>query len=434
MENRVVFHIDVNSAFLSWTAAYRVRHLGRKPDLREIPSVIAGDKSSRHSIILAKSIPAKKYGVRTGEPLGMALEKCPGLVVAEPDYELYVSASRKLMALLREYSPLVEQFSIDEAWMDMTGTAGLFGPPVLAAEQLKDRIRRELGFTVNIGISCNKLLAKMAGDFEKPDKVHTLFPDEIPQKLWPLPVGELFMVGRATERKLRGMGLGTIGQLAQTDPVFLRQKLGKQGELLWQYANGRGMMQVRTQAEANKGYGNSFTTPCDVTDRRAAQQVLLSLCETVGMRLRRDGQAGSCVTVQLRSCEFADSSRQRQLGTATNVTQELYRAACEIFDTLWDGKTPLRQLGVQVTRLQSGDYRQYSLFDAAQYDRLEKLDSTVDSIREKFGEGAIIRAAFVDDPQHSMTGGLSKHRRTGVTKPVPDPGAENRKKAGQSEN
>ena len=227
MENRVVFHIDVNSAFLSWTAAYRVRHLGQTLDLRDVPAVIAGDKSSRHSIILAKSIPAKKYGVRTGEPLGVALEKCPELVIAEPDYELYVSASRSLMALLREYSPLVEQFSIDEAWMDMTGTAGLFGPPVLAAEQLKDRIRRELGFTVNIGISCNKLLAKMAGDFEKPDKVHTLFPDEIPQKLWGLPVGELFMVGRATERKLRGMGLTTIGQLAQTDPVFLRRKLDR---------------------------------------------------------------------------------------------------------------------------------------------------------------------------------------------------------------
>ena len=199
--------------------------------------------------------------------------------------------------------------------------------------------------------------------------------------------------------------------------------------MLWQYANGRGMMQVRAQAGANKGYGNSFTTPCDVTDRRAAQQVLLSLCETVGMRLRRDFQAGSCVTVQLRTCEFSDSSRQRQLGTATNVTQELYRAACEIFDSLWDGKTPLRQLGVQVTRLQSGGYRQYSLFDASQYDKLEKLDSTVDRIREKFGEGAIIRAAFVDDPQRSMAGGLSKHRRTGVTKPVPDPGAENRKKS-----
>lgn len=429
MSQRVIFHVDANSAFLSWSAAYRVKVLGESQDLRLVPSAVAGDKASRHSIILAKSTPAKKYGIQTGEPLFQALEKCPELVVIPPDYGLYVQASRHFVAMLREFSPSVEQYSIDEAWVDMTGTQRLWGPPRLAAELMRRRIWEELGFTVNIGISCNKLLAKMAGDFEKPDKVHTLFPDEIPQKLWGLPVGELFMVGRATERKLRGMGLATIGQLAQTDPVFLRRKLGKQGELLWQYANGRGMMQVRAQAEANKGYGNSFTTPCDVTDRRAAQQVLLSLCETVGMRLRRDSQAGSCVTVQLRSCEFSDSSRQRQLGTATNVTQELYRAACEIFDSLWDGKTPLRQLGVQVTRLQSGGYRQYSLFDVSQYDKLEKLDSTVDSIREKFGEGAIIRAAFVDDPQRSMAGGLSKHRRTGVTKPVPDPGAENRKKS-----
>ena len=432
MADRVIFHIDVNSAFLSWTAAYRVRHLGRRPDLREIPAVIAGDRSSRHSIILAKSIPAKKFGIRTGEPLGMALEKYPGLVIAEPDYELYVAASRSLMTLLREYSPLVEQFSIDEAWMDMTGTARLYGPPVLAAEQLKDRIRQELGFTVNIGISSNKLLAKMAGDFEKPDKVHTLFPDEIPQKLWPLPVGELFMVGRATTRKLQAMGLDTIGRLAQADPSFLRRRLGKQGEILWHYANGRGMPQVRAQAEANKGYGNSFTTPCDVTTQRMAQQVLLSLCETVGMRLRRDGQAGSCVAVQLRSTEFEDSARQRQLGTATNVTAELYHVACELFDALWDGKTPLRQLGVQVTRLQEGGQRQYSLFDGAGYDRLEKLDSAVDAIRDKFGEQAIQRATFLGGPVGSMAGGLSRHRRTGVTKPVPDPAAENRKKHGEA--
>ena len=178
------------------------------------------------------------------------------------------------------------------------------------------------------------------------------------------------------------------------------------------------MQALHTQAEANKGYGNSFTTPCDVTDRRAAQQVLLSLCETVGMRLRRDFQAGSCVTVQLRSCEFSDSSRQRQLGTATNVTQELYRAACEIFDSLWDGKTPLRQLGVQVTQLSDGRFRQYSLFDEGDYDRLEKLDTAVDAIREKFGEKAIVRATFLSGETESMAGGLSKERRTGVTKPV----------------
>ena len=196
MAERIVFHIDVNSAFLSWTAAWRVHVQGEAFDLRTVPSVIAGDRKSRHSIILAKSAPAKKYGIQTGEPLGKALEKCPSLVVAEPDYDLYVQASRRMIALLHEYSPNVEQFSIDEAWVDMTGTEGLFGAPVMAANRLRERFRQELGFTVNIGISSNKLLAKMAGDFEKPDKTHTLFPSEIPTKLWPLPVGELFMVGR----------------------------------------------------------------------------------------------------------------------------------------------------------------------------------------------------------------------------------------------
>ena len=239
MAERIIFHIDVNSAFLSWTAAYRVRVLGETFDLRTVPSVIAGDRKSRHSIILAKSAPAKKYGIQTGEPLGKAMEKCPQLVVAEPDYALYVTASQSLIALLREYSPEVEQFSIDEAWVDMTGTTGLYGPPVLAANRLRERIREELGFTVNIGISCNKLLAKMAGDFEKPDKTHTLFPGEIPTKLWTLPVRELFMVGRMTEQKLRLMGITTIGALANADPAFLRQRLGKQGEIVWQFANGR---------------------------------------------------------------------------------------------------------------------------------------------------------------------------------------------------
>ena len=225
MAGRVIFHIDVNSAFLSWTAAYRCLVLGEKTDLREIPSVIAGHQNIRTSIVLAKSIPAKKRGVKTGEPLGMARDKCPDLVVAEPDYDLYVSASQKMIALLREVSPVVEQYSIDEAWVDMTGTERLYGPPVLAANWLKDRIRRELGFTVNIGISCNKLLAKMAGDFEKPDKVHTLFPDELEAKLWPLPTQELFMLGAATARKLRRFGIDTIGALANADPVFLTKAL-----------------------------------------------------------------------------------------------------------------------------------------------------------------------------------------------------------------
>lgn len=365
MAGRVIFHIDVNSAFLSWTAAYRCLVLGEKTDLREIPSVIAGHQNIRTSIVLAKSIPAKKRGVKTGEPLGMARDKCPDLVVAEPDYDLYVSASQKMIALLREVSPVVEQYSIDEAWVDMTGTERLYGPPVLAANWLKDRIRRELGFTVNIGISCNKLLAKMAGDFEKPDKVHTLFPDELEAKLWPLPTQELFMLGAATARKLRRFGIDTIGALANADPVFLTKALGKQGQMLWQYANGRGEAFLQAQPAANKGYGNAVTTSRDVTDRAYACQVLLSLCETVGMRLRRDGQAGSCVTIQLRTSEFETWSHQMRLASATNVTGELYQAACSLLDQAWDRKTPLRQLGVSVTQLADGTLRQYSLFDAA---------------------------------------------------------------------
>ena len=230
MGERIIFHIDANSAFLSWTAAYRVKVLGDPVDLRDIPSVIAGDKESRHSIILAKSTRAKKYGIRTGEPLFQALQKCPELVIAPPDYELYVTASRKFVEMLRQFSPKVEQYSIDEAWVDMTGTERLWGAPRLAAEKMRSRIWEELGFTVNVGISSNKLLAKMAGDFEKPNKVHTLFPEEMEGKFWPLPVRDLFLVGAATEKKLNLMGIYTIGDLARADVQILKRKLGKHGE------------------------------------------------------------------------------------------------------------------------------------------------------------------------------------------------------------
>ena len=429
MADRVIFHIDVNSAFLSWTAAYRCLVCGETTDLRDIPSVIASRKSSRTSIVLAKSIPAKRRGVKTGEPLGMARDKCPGLVVAEPDYGLYVAASRKLIALLRGISPAVEQYSIDEAWIDMTGTERLYGPPVLAANWLKDRIRRELGFTVNIGISCNKLLAKMAGDFEKPDRVHTLFPEELGVKLWPLPTQELFMLGAATAQKLSRLGIMTIGALAQADPIFLKNALGKQGQMLWQYANGHGEAFLQAQPAANKGYGNAVTTSRDVTDRNYACQVLLSLCETVGMRLRRDGQAGRCIAIQLRSSQFETWSHQMRLASATNVTGELYQAACELLGQAWDFKTPLRQLGVQVTQLADGTFRQYSLFDAADYARQEKLDTAVDALREKFGEDALFRAALLHSEER-MAGGLHKKRRTGITKPVEDEAARIRKKYG----
>ena len=423
MAQRIIFHVDANSAFLSWTAAYRQKVLGEAIDLRKIPSVVAGDKESRHSIILAKSTPAKKYGIQTGEPLFRALEKCPDIVVVQPDYQLYVDASRHFVEMLRQFSPAVEQYSIDEAWVDMTGTQRLFGDPRLAAEQMRSRIWEELGFTVNVGISTNKLLAKMAGDLEKPNKVHTLFPEEIGAKFWPLPVRDLFLVGAATEQKLKAFGIYTIGQLANADIRVLKKRLGKHGETIWHFANGRNADMVTPEPAENKGYSNSITTAQDVTDHQQGYQVLLSLCETVAMRLRKDGQCGSCVSIHLRTCEFKHFSHQLLLHGATNITQVLFEAACQLLDEAWDGQTPLRQLGVQVTRLAKEPYQQYDFFSGispVQYEKKLRLDETVDALRDKFGEDIIRRAKFAQNPEDHMAGGLSKARRTGVTKPVPD--------------
>ena len=423
MQEKVIFHVDANSAFLSWTAAYRVKVLGESLDLREVPSVIAGDKASRHSIILAKSTPAKKYGIQTGEPLFQALEKCPDLIVAPPDYSLYVEASRHFVQMLRQFSPMVQQYSIDEAWVDMTGTQRIFGSPRLAAEKMRQRIWDELGFTVNVGISSNKLLAKMAGDFEKPNKVHTLYPEEIESKMWPLPVRDLFLVGSATEKKLKGLGIYTIGDLAKTELSVLKKRLGKHGETIWHFANGRNAELVTPEPEENKGYGNSTTTPEDVVSYAQAHQVILSLCETVAMRMRQDGKCGRCVSIHLRTNEFHHFSHQTLLHGATNITSELFEAACQIFDEVWDGQTPLRQLGVQITRLSTEPYQQYDLFSGmspVQYEKKLRLDETVDSLRDKYGEDIIRRARFSGDNHNHMVGGLDKARRTGVTKPVPD--------------
>lgn len=423
MRERIIFHVDANSAFLSWTAAYQVRVLGEEVDIRQIPSVVAGDRESRHSIILAKSGPAKKYGINTGEPLFQALEKCPNLTVVQPDYALYVQASRKFVEMLRQFSPAVEQYSIDEAWIDMTGTERLHGTPLLAAEKMRQRINDELGFTVNIGISSNKLLAKMAGDFEKPNKIHTLFPWELKTKMWPLPVRDLFLVGPATQRKLQKMGIYTIGDLANAEVSLLRRRLGKHGETIWHFANGRNADMVVPQPQENKGYGNAVTTPRDISTTEYAYRVLLSLCETVASRMRKDEKCGRCISVQLCTCEFARSSHQMLLHGATNITAELFEAACKVFDELWDGQTPLRQLGVQVTRLSKEPYQQYDLFSGVtpeQYERKLKLDEAVDALRDKYGEDIIRRAKFSQNAQEHMAGGLDKARRTGVTKPIPD--------------
>lgn len=412
-----IFHIDANSAFLSWSAAYRVNILGEKRDLRLIPSIVGGDQEKRHGIVLAKSTPAKKYGIKTGEAIVTAKQKCPGLVVVPPDYGLYVSASRAFITKLKQYTDQVIQYSIDEAWAVFDGYEKLYGQGQMVnfAHGLKDEIKEELGFTVNIGISTNFLLSKMAGDFSKPDKVHTLFPEEIEKKMWPLPVSDLFFVGKATTAKLHRLGIYTIGELAQADEKMIRAHLKTPGEIIQGYARGGDLQPYMFTHEANKGYGNSLTAPVDIVTEEYAEHLMLSLCETVGMRLRNDNVRVSVVSVHLTTCEFQYSNKQMQLLTPTDVTEEIYAAACKILKKLWDKKTPIRQIGVHTSKVESDAGRQYNIFDLQKYDRLETLNKTIDQIREKYGEDAVFRACFLGSNVSHMSGGLDKERRSGVT-------------------
>ncbi len=412
-----IFHIDANSAFLSWSAAYRVSVLGEKTDLRMIPSIVGGDQEKRHGIVLAKSTPAKKYDIKTGEAIVTAKKKCPGLVVIPPDYGLYVSASRAFIEKLKQYTDQVIQYSIDEAWAVFDGFKKLVvqGQMVSFAYKLKDEIKEELGFTVNIGVSTNFLLSKMAGDFSKPDKVHTLFPEEIKKKMWTLPVSELFFVGKATTAKLHKLGIYTIGELAQADEDMIRAHLKTPGKIIQGYARGEDLQPYMFTHEANKGYGNSLTAPVDVVTEEYAKHLMLSLCETVGMRLRGDNVKISVVSVHITTFEFQYAHKQMQLLTPTDVTEEIYAAACQIFKKIWDGRTPLRQIGVHTSKVESDAGRQYNLFDLQKYDRLEVLNRTIDTIRDKYGEDSIFRAGFLKSNVSHMSGGLNKERRSGVT-------------------
>ena len=305
--DRIVFHIDVNSAYLSWEAVARLK-AGETVDLREIPAAVGGDIETRHGVILAKSIPAKKYGVTTGEPVVDALRKCPDLTLVKPHHQMYREQSRAFIAILQQYSDVIEQFSVDEAFVDMTGSGRLFGTPVEAAHRIRKQIYEELGFTVNIGVSSNKLLAKMASDFQKPDRVHTLFPEEIEQKMWILPVRDLFFVGKAAERRLRSLGIRTIGDLAHTDPQVLSRVLKKHGEVLWRYANGIDDSPVEIEPADAKGYSNSTTLSFDVTSGADAKSVLRRLTDQVCQRIRQDDVRVETVTVQIR---FNDLTRHR---------------------------------------------------------------------------------------------------------------------------
>ena len=395
---KLIFHIDVNSAYLSWEAARRVAK--GEPDLRLIPSAIGGDPEKRTGIILAKSIPAKKFKITTGEPVAMALRKCPDLVLARPDFKLYVQNSRAFIAICKKYAPVVEQVSIDECFCDFDNTELVYPDPLELAYRIKDEIKESLGFTVNVGVSENKLLAKMASDFEKPDKVHTLYPGEIPEKMWPLPVGELFTVGKATAERLRQARIETIGALAHTDPAQLERMFGpKMGSHLHRYANGISNSPVLAEPEEAKGYSISTTLEDDVETAEAAHHILLALADSVTARMRADGFKTFCVAVSIRSNDFKNKSHQQKLREPTDGTNEIYQLAKKLFSELWNGKTPLRLLGIALTDLTKEDFVQTSLFDTAdeRKTKSKKLDKAVDALRSKYGRSTIQRGALLQD-------------------------------------
>ncbi|MDF2907450.1 MAG: dinB [Herbinix sp.] len=397
--DKVVFHVDVNSAFLSWEAVHRLKQ-GETMDLREIPSAVAGDKNKRHGIILAKSTLAKQYGVQTGEPIVDALKKCPSLTLVPPSHHLYSEYSKAFTDILCDFSPNVEKCSIDEAYCDMAGMDALFGPPVTAAYRIKDRIREELGFSVNVGISSNKILAKMASDFRKPDRVHTLYPEEICTKMWPLPVGELFFVGKSTAKKLNTLGIYTIGELAKTDVEILKAHLKKHGEVIHSYANGIDASVISCEEVKNKGYGNSTTISFDVEEEATAKMILLSLAETVATRLRSDDMMANVVSVSIVDSEFRHSSHQTTLLSPTHRTDEIHKVACNLFDELWEG-SPIRNLGIQTSKVVSDDSaRQMNLFSFETDEKREKLDLAIDKIRDRFGTSAIQRASLYKNTGH----------------------------------
>ena len=394
---RIIFHIDVNSAYLSWTAVSLLKK-GEPTDLRTIPSIIGGSIEDRHGIVLAKSTSAKKHGIVTGEPIIQALQKCPNLIAYPPDFALYSKCSRAMFDILSEYSDRIEPFSIDEGFLDYTGMEALFGPPIEAAKAIQKRILAELGFTVNIGISTNKLLAKMASDFEKPDKVHTLFPSEIPKKMWPLPVRDLLFLGKASEQRLLQEGIKTIGDMARSGEAELKRILGeKAGHQLYRYANGIDDSTVVLAPSKAKGIGNSTTLSSDATTKEEACKVLLSLCESVGRRLRASHQLAGQICTEIRYSDFRNVSHQMPIDIPTASVNLLYEDACALFDELWDS-TPIRLLGVRTSKLVPEDEPvQLSLFDFPdpRSEKQQKLDAALDNIRAKYGKDAIKRGRFL---------------------------------------
>lgn len=392
MMDWIIFHIDVNSAYLSWSALKLLEEQPDSVDIRTIPSIIGGNRETRHGIVLAKSLSAKKiYKIQTAEPVASALKKCPSLIIVPPDHQLYSQYSKKFIGFLKTLTTEIEQVSIDECYLDYTKIAGRFASPEAGAAYIRKYILDHFGFTVNVGISSNKVLAKMASDFEKPNKTHTLFPNEIREKMWPLPISSLFMAGHASVATLQKLEINTIGDLAQTDPAILSLHLKSHGKMLWEYANGIDNSPLESEPAQAKGIGNSTTLSRDLTTPQEAYPVLRQLSQKVGQRLKKAGQSANNLCVEIKYATFDKYTRQMPLPSPTQDSKILYRYACQLFDALWNGN-PIRLLGVRSGKLtEIGEPFQMDLFsyDPKEIERRMKLDKAMEKIKEKYGENAI---------------------------------------------
>lgn len=387
---REILHVDVNNAFLSWTAVEKLKN-GETIDIRTIPAIIGGDEAQRKGVVLAKSNIAKQFGIQTGEPIFFARKKCPNIQIFQGDFNVYRKYSNALYNLLLEYTDKIERYSIDECFLDLTGYIPKPRKLIDIAYEISKRVREELGFTVNIGVAQNKLLAKMASDFEKPNKVHTLYKEEIETKMWKLPVAELFMVGRKSIPKLQKMGIKTIGDLAKSDENLLIRNFGKYGKMIWEYSNGIDNEEVNYIKEKPKNIGNSITLPYDYNNIEKIEEVLLALVEQVSYRLRNQEMLANVVNVQIKTNEFKVFSHQRKLDFATDSTKIIGKEAKKLLTEIYNN-TPIRLIGVSVSGLVEKEERQISLFENVENEKQKKIDSVLDNIKEKYGYEAITRA------------------------------------------
>lgn len=392
MKERIIFHIDVNNAFLSWTAVLLLRQ-GYCQDIRKIPSIIGGDESKRRGIVLAKSPIAKKFGIVTAETLYSARRKCPNVEVFSPNYEWYYQRSRELVKYLSKYTPIIEQFSVDECFLDMTGTNYLYKDYLALATFIKDDIKKKFGYTVNVGVANNKLCAKMASDFEKPDKVHTLFKDEIKEKLWPLPVRDLFMVGKKTTLELEKMNIKTIGQLAETSDAILIRHFKNQSVYLKEAANGIDMTSVDAHSSKNESISISETLPYDYQDGEKLEEVLFRQTEEVARQLRYQKKYTQTIAVVFKNKDFKNYSAQMKLMNATDKTEEIYKWVLEVFRGNWK-QDPIRLIGIRLTSLTVIKERQLSIFDDNQEDMENNIQKTLDEINKKYGSAKIAPASL----------------------------------------